>query len=256
MREDMEKKKQKRRKKRSRFGYYLYAVVILVLTIVNITIATLLLTYVQRFRITGNIYSQKSQIEKWIREDPWTVNSLYTYFKFKTGAYQLPEYLLGVNVTFDAPWELHVEVEEKQAVGCLVKNNSYVYFDEEGFVLKTSTQYDEGFPLIEGIQVESAEQFEYMKVEDEKVVSYIVSFIEEIREHELEPDRLVWEEESMNLHFGEICVWLGKTNFEEKLVELPPILAELEGNSGILHMEHYTAGTSSINFEKNGEKNY
>ena len=251
MREDTEKKKKKQRRKKSRFGYYLYAVVILILTITNITIATLLLTYVQRFRITGNVNSQKSEIENWIKEDAWTANSLYTYFKFKSGAYHLPDYLLGVEVSFDAPWAIHVAVEEKQVVGCLVNDNSYVYFDQDGFVLKKSVQYESDVPLIEGIQVEDTERYKYMKTEDEKIFSYIVSLIEEIGEHELEPDRVVWEEESMNLYFGEICVWLGKSNFEEKLVELPPILEQLEGNSGILHMEHYTAGTTSINFEKN-----
>ena len=241
----------RKKKKRSRFGYYLYAVVILLLTVTNIVIATLLLTYVQRFRITGTVNSQKSQIEKWIREDALTANSLYTYFKFKTGAYQLPDYLLGVDVTFGAPWEICVAVEEKQIVGCLVKNNEYVYFDEEGFVLKTSTEYDNNVPLIEGVEVETAELFQYMEAEDEKIFSYIVNFIEEIQEHDLQPERIVWEEESLNLQFGEICVWLGKTNYEEKLMELPPILEKLSGNSGVLHMEHYTAGTSSINFEKN-----
>ena len=78
MQEGAEGNKKKRRKKKSKFGYYLYAVVVLALTVANITIATLLLTYVQEIRVTGNETIQKSKILSWIQEDPLTVNSLYT----------------------------------------------------------------------------------------------------------------------------------------------------------------------------------
>ena len=78
---------------------------------------------------------------------------------------------------------------------------------------------------------------------------------EEVRKEELAPDRLVWEDDSMNLYFGEICVQLGKLNFDEKLIQLPPILEKLEGKKGILHLEHYNEMSSSISFveEDNAE---
>ena len=50
------------RKKKRKFGYYLYAIVMLMLTIANITIATFLLTYVQKIKVTGTKYSTDSQI--------------------------------------------------------------------------------------------------------------------------------------------------------------------------------------------------
>ena len=58
----------------------------------------------------------------------------------------------------------------------------------------------------------------------------------------------------MNLYFGDICVCLGKINFEEKLVELPPVLEALEGKKGKLHLEHFGEMSKNFSFveEKDG----
>jgi len=254
MQEDTKGKKKKRRKKKSKFGYYLYAVTVLLLTIINITLAALLLTQVQSINVSGTEHSRESDIVAWIEEDPLTINSLYTLWKFKTGQYTLPVYLEDVDVSLTAPWKVKVRVQEKQMMGCILVDNSYVYFDAEGLVLKTGSEYDAEFPLIEGLTVKEAELFEYLDVENQKVFSYIVNVTEEMKETDLSPDRLVWEDSSMNLYFEQVCVKLGKSNFEEKILQLPPILEELEGKRGTLHLEHYTKDTTSISFEKSDEE--
>lgn len=253
MQGDTERKRRKRRKKKSRFGYYLYAVIILLLTVINITLAFLLLTHVQSVQVTGNENSQKSDIIEWVKEDPMTNNSLYTYWKFKRGSYKLPVYLKDVNVRLKAPWAVTVEVKEKQIIGCILEENSYVYFDAEGLVLQKATRYDEKVPLVEGIRVQNSKQYEVLQVDNEKVFSYIVNVTTEIEKHQLDPDRIVWEDESMNLYFERVCVKLGKIGFAEKVQELPNILKNLEGKSGNLHLEHYTPD-STISFEENIEE--
>lgn len=253
MQEDTKAKQRKRRKKKSKFGYYLYAVTILLLTIINITLAALLLTQVQGIEVKGTKYSQESDIVAWIEEDPLTINSLYTLWKFKFGSFALPVYLEDVDVSLAAPWKVKVKVQEKQMIGCILLDNSYVYFDAEGLVLRTGSEYDAEIPLIEGLKVKEAELFEYLDVENQKVFSYIVKVTEEIEEASLSPDRVVWEDDSMNLYFEQVCVKLGKSNFGEKVLQLPPILVELEGKQGTLHMEHYTEDTTNISFEKQEE---
>lgn len=242
----------KRRKKKKKFGYYLYAVVILVLTITNITLAFLLLTHVQNIQVSGNEISQKNEIIAWVREDKLTNNSIYTYWKFKSGSYQMPIYLEEVKVSLGAPWKVNVKVREKQMIGSMIDGNEYIYFDAEGLVMKRTTEYDASVPVIEGLNVDNTDQFSYLEVDNEKVFSYIVSITGEIEKRDLHPDRLVWEEDSMNLYFRDVCVKLGKSNFGKKVVELPPILSQLEGKKGTLHMEHYTSGR--ISFKENTEE--
>jgi len=254
MQEDTKAKQKRRRKKKSKFGYYLYAVTVLLLTIINITLAALLLTQVQAMDIKGTKYSQKSDIAEWIEKDPLTINSLYTLWKFRFGHYTLPVYLEDIEVSLAAPWKVKVKVQEKKMIGCMLLDDSYVYFDAEGLVLRTGSEYDAEIPLIEGLAVKEAELFEYLDVENQKVFSYIVTVTEEMEETGLGPDRLVWEDDSMNLYFEQVCVKLGKSNFGEKILELPPILTELEGKRGTLHLEHYTEDTTSISFEKSDEE--
>ena len=254
MQEDTKVKQKKRRKKKSKFGYYLYAVTVLLLTIINITLAALLLTQVQGIEVKGTKYSQESDIVAWIEEDPLTINSLYTLWKYRFGHYTLPVYLEDVDVSLAAPWKVKVKVQEKQMIGCILLESSYVYFDAEGLVLRTGSDYDAEIPLIEGLKVKEAELFEYLDVENSKVFSYIVNVTEEIGETDLHPERLVWEDDSMNLYFESVCVKLGKSNFEEKILQLPPILEELVEKRGTLHMEHYTEDTTSISFEKSVEE--
>lgn len=247
--------RKKKRKKKSKFGYYLYAVVILILTITNITLATLLLTYVQGIQVTGTKYSQQDEIVTWIEEDFDTKNSLYMLYKFKVGSYKLPTYLKDVKVSLSAPWKVKVAVTEKKVVGCLINDDSYVYFDEEGLVLQKSTKYEESIPIIEGIQTEKAEKYKVLQVDDKKIFERFVSITKELEEYELSPDRFVWEDDSMNLYFEQICVQLGKSNFDEKVLQLPPILEKLVGKTGTLHLEHYTTDSTNISFEENIEEN-
>ena len=249
-----EKMKGQRRKKKSKFGYYLYAVVILLLTITNITLATLLLTHVQSIEVSGTTYSRQSDIVSWVKEDPLTVNSIYTLIKFKTGSYKLPIYLEKVNVKLAAPWKVKVDVTEKEMIGCLVNNNSYIYFDEDGLVLQITTEYNNQVPVIEGLEVKNPKKFKKLQVDNEKVFDCFVSVTKEIEKNELTPDRLVWEESGMNLHFEKVCVKLGKSNFGLKVLHLTALLDELEGKDGILNLEHYTSDSNNISFEKNMEE--
>lgn len=254
--EEMEEKPRKRKKKKG-FGYYLYAVVILILTLANITLATLLLTHVQKIEVTGTQYSDKESILEWFQEDQLTKNSLYAFWKMKTGSYTMPEYLESVECQLRAPWEIRLKVKEKQIMAGIKSDNSYSYIDKEGFVLVKSSEMMEGVPIVEGVPVKKVQQFKTLEVKDKKIFSYIDSVVEEIEENQLSPDRIIWENDSMNLYFEEICVSLGKSDFDEKLVQLASILdlAQLKGKSGTLHLEHYNKMSTSISFEENTTSN-
>lgn len=248
--EDLEQQPKKRRKKKKRFGYYLYAITVFILTLAIFIVATFLLTYVQSIKVTGTKYSRDYQIVEWVKEDPYTFNSLYTVGKFMLGYYELPSYLEDVSVGFQSPWELRVKVQEKQIVGCILSDNAYVYFADDGTVLQKGSEIIEGIPVVEGLEVSNIVLYEKLKIKDEKVFSYVVSISEEVRDNELEPDRLVWEEDSMNLYFDDICVCLGKLNFDDKIIQVPPILEEVEGKKGTFHLEHYNEMSSWISFEE------
>ena len=243
------------RKKKRKFGYYLYAIVMLMLTIANITIATFLLTYVQKIKVTGTKFSTDSQIVSLVKEDPFTVNSIYAVLKDKAGSYAIPQYLEDMKVSFDMPWGLQVKVKEKQVAAGILTNNAYVYFAEDGTILSKGTEVLDDVAVIEGAKTKKLVLYENIELKEEKLFSYIISISEELKKNELTPERVVWEDDSMNLYFEEICVQLGKMNYDEKIVQVPPILEKLEGKQGVLHLEHYNEMSTSVSFEENFEEN-
>lgn len=246
----MGEKKKRRRRKKSKFGYYLYAVVVLILTIAILVLSILLLFHVQKIEVTGTKYSNKNAIIRWVRKDPHVSNSVYACIKLNGDDYEIPVYLEDISVHMAAPWSLRVEVKEKEIVGGIIADGTYVYFDEEGLVMEKSTTLIEDVPIIEDLEAENAEQYEVLKVENEKVFQYIVSLKEALKTQQMKPDRIMWDGDGMNICFAEVCVQLGKTGFDEKLVQLPPILAELEGKSGVLHLEHYNETNTNVSFEE------
>lgn len=250
MREEREERTRKKKKKKNKIGYYLYAVIVLLLAIVIIVIATLLLTHVQKIEVTGTVYSEKQAIIDWVKEDPYTSNSIYGFWKFKTGMYQKPEYLETVDAGIAVPWVLNVKVKEKQIAGCMIVGSEYIYFDREGLVLLKRAEPLEGYPVVEGVEAGEPKLYKKLEVENEKVFSYIVELTEELKLQNLQPERIEWESDSMNLHFGGVTVRLGKNNFEEKLLQLPPILEKLEGKTGVLKMEYYNETSTSISFRE------
>lgn len=247
-REEFEEQPRKRRRKRSRFGYYLYAVVMLFLTIANILAAVFLMTYVRRIEVSETTYVKESEIIDWFKGDPYTLNSIYAVAKYKIAPPVTPVYLESFEVGFSAPWALKLDVQEKEIVGCILHEENYVYFAKDGTVMIIENEKLECIPIIEGIQAEHIELYAKLTFDNEKVFSYMVNISEQVRKNDMIPDRLVWEEESMNLYFNEICVCLGKINFDEKLKELPPILEELEGKKGKLHLEHFSEMSTNISF--------
>ncbi len=249
MQGEKEERTRKRRKKKSKFGYYLYAVIMLLLTITNITLALLLLTHVQKIEISGTELARESDIEAWIKEDAFTNNAIYTWWKYNFGTHEIPVYLESMHVSLGAPWKVTVKVEEKKIAGCVLKEDMYIYFDEKGLVLDKSAMLREEIPVVEGLEVNDAAEYEYLQVENEKIFSYVVEVASQLKKSQLVTDRLVWDD-GMQLHFDGVCVTLGKTNFEEKILQLPPILEQLEGKEGTLKLEHYTSDSKNISFEQ------
>jgi len=58
----------------------------------------------------------------------------------------------------------------------------------------------------------------------------------------------------MNLYFEGVRVNLGKSNYGEKIAQLPEVLPHLEGQRGTLRMEHYTSSNKKFSFEKSMEE--
>ena len=74
-----------------------------------------------------------------------------------------------------------------------------------------------------------------------------------INKDNIPPDKVIYDADSnITLIYGDIEVWLGKDeHLEEKMNTLASIMQEMDGLSGILHLEEYDSSRSGVIFEKN-----
>lgn len=207
---------------------------------------------IKKINISGNENYTEEEIEKLIFNNKYCYNSLYLYWKYNYNKeYSFP-FIDTIDVELISNNEVKINVYEKSMVGYIEYLGSYMYFDKDGIVVESSSELVEGVPLITGLKFDHIILYKELAVEDKAVFNTIVSITQLLAKHEITPDRIYFNSSyDMTLYFGDARVNLGADNeTEEKIILLKNILQDLEGLSGVLHMENYTEGVSNITFEK------
>ena len=236
--------KRRRRKKSHR----LYALIVIILGIVIIAVSMYLLFYVQRVEIKGNDYTEDKVILESVQKDKYSVNSLYLIVKYRFMEYEVPGSLISMKVGLKNPWTVKVTVKEKPIIGFIYEDDNYVYFDKTGTVVLKSREKVEGVPCIEGIDAKETKLYKPLNIEDGKLLDAVLNVAKEIKNYELAPDKTLCKKDGIEMQFGSIRVILGKSVTTEKVAQITPILAKLEGKEGTLNLEHFEDESSVIAF--------
>lgn len=243
----------KERKKRKRKGVFL-GLLTFFLGIVIIVFAFILLFHIQKIEVAGNKNCTENDVISWLRKDQYAGNSMYVLWKYnKEDVEQLP-IVESSKVTLKTPWNIKVTVKEKEIGGYIDYNNQYLYFDKNGTALLATSEKLEQGAYIEGMEVDASkvELGKVLPVSDKDVFQRIVEASQLIAKYELNPDRITCTGSELNLYFGNIQVMLGKTNYEERLAQVSPILQKLAeqypDKQGILHLENYETSDKAIRF--------
>ncbi|MDO4311469.1 MAG: hypothetical protein Q4C52_00105 [Eubacteriales bacterium] len=235
----------KRRRKKS---HRLYALIVILLGIAIIAATFLLLFYVQKIEVKGNEYTEDKVIIESVQEDRFSFNSMYLLIKYRFAKHDVPGSLTSMKVSLKNPWTVKITVQEKPIIGYLYESDNYVFFDKEGMVVLKGREMIAEVPCIEGIDIGKTKLYEPLQVKSEKLLKAILSVAQEVENFELKPDRIVCTDEGIELYFGNIRVMLGTDINTEKMAQISPILAKLEGRAGTLHLEHFESETNSITF--------
>lgn len=242
---DMKQKKKKGYKK----SHKIYALTVIILGLAIILLALFLLFYVQKIEVKGNEYTDSQEIVDLVKEDRFSVNSLYLLYKYDFSDYKMPENLNSMKVSLKAPWSVVVRVDEKKILGYMENGDQNIYFDKEGVVVKESSEVIDGVPCIEGLDVSGAKLYEPLEKGDEELFRDILDVTREVKEFELSPDSIVCSGSDIELYFGEVCVELGDDITSEKIAQISPILEKLDGQTGTLHLEHFEEEGDAVTFD-------
>lgn len=235
----------RRRKKKS---HRLYAFIVILLGVAIIVTAFILLFYVQKIEVKGNEYTEDRVVLESIQKDRLSVNSLYLLVKYRFMEHDTPGCYSSMKVSIKNPWTVKVTVQEKPIIGYLYEDDNYVFFDKDGTVVLKGREMVQETPCIEGIDISETELYKPLKVKSEKLFEAILDVAQEVKNYELVPDRIVCTDEGIDLYFGSIRVMLGTDITTEKMAQIVPILAKLEGRAGTLHLEHFESESNTITF--------
>lgn len=242
----MRVKEYKENKKRHR----IYALIVIILGIAIFLLSFFLLFYVQRIEVKGVTYSNAQEIERFVKNDELSKNSLYLLWKYTWGKGDIPPYLEEVKLKLRAPWSVQVHVSEKPVVGGVIADDQYVYFDKDGLVVLKGETMLEGVPLIEGMVIKNATLYKTLAAEEKEIFEGFLTVSGLVQKYNMTVERIVCSETEFHLYIGTIVVKLGDGNYEQKVAQIPPILEKLAGETGTLHLEHYGEGSESISFMK------
>lgn len=235
-------------KKRKKKGHKLYAFFVLLFGIAIIVLFILILFYVQKVEVSGNSYCTEQEMIDMVRNDKYSVNTLYILGKYALGYGEQLPCLEDVKLGLKLPWVLKVTVKEKPIVGYVLAGDKYAYFDKDGMVVTMGTELIEGLPNIEGIQVEDVKLYQQLKSSDVKIFEEILETSMELKKYRIQTDRIVCRENSIYLYKGTVRVNLGNKVSSEQIAQITPILSKLEGKEGTLHLENYAEGSTTITF--------
>ncbi len=237
----------RRKKKKS---HKIYAAVVLVLGAAIIAAMVFLVFYVQKIEVSGNDYVTDQEILEVVQADDFSINSLYILGKYALGKGETLPCLSQMKVSLKSPWIVKVTVKEKPIVGYIQNGETYSYFDKEGLVVLESPALIEGIPYIEGIGMGEVKLYQQLESKNKKIFQQILETSREITKYELEPDRIVCEEEIICLYIGRIRIRLGRNVSAVKIAQIQPILEKIGDKEGTLHLENYSEVQKTVTFQE------
>ena len=242
-------------------GRPIYIISLVLVSVIVIALFVLFgLFHIRQVDVIGNEYYSAEEIQKMVMSDSLSENSLYLTWKYsQPDAADDLTFLSAVDITMVNPYHVQIKVYEKSIVGYLMYSGSMVYFDKDGVVIEISQEKREGIPAYSGIDISEPKISELIPVADEKFRDDIIAEAQTIQEilcqNGIQPKEVHYDDkQQLILYFANNRVMLGDNSYmEEKLSNLQSLMPQMEELSGTLHMEDYTAGTTTITFKK-GEK--
>ncbi|MFI3170744.1 MAG: hypothetical protein R3Y58_00020 [Eubacteriales bacterium] len=248
------KKTSQKRKNKRQFG--LYAISVIVLALAIIIMCFYLLFFTQKVEVRNNEYSTDMYILNWLAADPVSTNTIATFVKYNYWDINLPGGVDSICVELNNPWEVAVLVEDKQPVSGFEIEGKYVYCDEDGTVILEVETSLEGVPLIEGIEVTEYALYEIIQVEDVDIFQNVLEVTSILNTEEISVDTIsCGGAADVDITIGNKLIKLGEGNYEEKIVQIPPILEKISEEEGTLNLENYSSSNATVSFTRKISEN-
>lgn len=253
-REREQQKAKERKRERKKRGFLLVMILFLSLSLAAVLGITVF--RVRSVEVEGNSFYTAQEIEDQVITDRLSANSLYLFLKYKYFNKEDIPFVDKLEISIQSPSKVKIRVYEKSIVGYVTYMGSNFYFDKDGVVVESTSEVKEGVPCISGIQFTTLALYRKLEVADDRIFDRILNVTQLVKKYELSPDRIEFGESlALTLYFGDVRVALGSSgSLEEKIGRLHDLYPDLEGRSGVFHMENYTEDSKFISFEQDEQE--
>ncbi len=213
--------------KMSRNLIVLFSILTLLLILINLPMFN-----VKSVQVVGNINTKVEDIERIILLDDKSNIFWVNTNKMELAVEALP-YVEKAKVKKSVPNELIVEIVEREPIAYLLYNkNSYIYIDNEGYVLEVSSKPLEGKPFVTGVKYGNFILNEPLVFERNYVIQMIDTLNQNIEKYKLQNYQItidLLEDFNVKLVINDITVGLGEfENIDKKMRYLKSILTKLD----------------------------
>lgn len=216
--------------------------------------------HISDIEVTGNRHYSKDQIKNFVLENGYIDNTVLLMLKNKINPIEDIPFIAKLDVEYVNAHKITITVYEKAMAGCVEYMNSYVYFDQDGYVLEISERKLEDAPCITGMFFSTMELHEKLPIEDKDRFKLILKLTQLIQKYKLKIDSIHFTTEGeIVLQHEDIRIELGDGSIlERQLIDLEQILQGLVGKKGTLDMRDFEVMNGKASFkvakEENSEK--
>lgn len=220
-----------------------------------VVLAVLFLFQVRKVTVYGNNRNSSQEISDGLMHSLLTKNTLYLQWEYRKG--KVPDtlpYLSSLNVKMKSPFEIEVQVTEKELAG-YVDKGSHAYFDQEGVVLEITDETYADLPVITGAEIEEPVIYQKLPTMSSAQLRTILSVTHLLDYQELNAQEIRFDENGdITVYIDGVEAMLGQDEYmEEKIANLRAILEKTDGEKGTLHLESFTGKNDTVTFRASDE---
>ena len=181
-----------------------------------------------KIQVSGNVHYTEDEIIDIVTKGKKADNTLFFYLDNRMHPVEDVTFIDKFQIEVIGRHTITITVYEKSMAGCVSYMDQYIYFDNDGRVLETSSE----------------------KLED---VQEILTMTQLIDKNKLLIDEIRFNNDNeIILYKDKIKIELGSgSGLEDKLMNLESILSKLEGKSGTLDLSDYSASSGNAIFKEN-----
>lgn len=202
--------------------------------------------------VEGNTHYSDEEIISKVLTGGLGNNSIYLSLKFKDKPITDIPFIEMLNVSIEDPNSICIRVYEKKLAGYVVYLGTNLYFDNDGIVVESSDVITQGVPNITGLKFSYMALYEKLPVENEEVFSKVLDLTQTLEKYNLGAKQIYFDSMfNVTLFFDSIRANIGEVkDLDAKFGCIYEMLPKLEGKSGFLSMENFSANSNYISFRE------